>query len=94
LQLFDERNREDDNIQEHTVELYPTAGAYVVPITCEYCGSNKTSQCPPNCERPKLFFRKQRPPFIPPTPSWDPITEYALPLNSQGSPNHWIGPHS
>lgn len=64
---------------------FAPAGAYVVPISCEYCGSNTTTLCPSNCRRPKLFFRKQRPPFIPQSESWDRLTEYELPKSRQPS---------
>jgi hypothetical protein len=63
----------------------PLPGAYEVPTTCEYCGAGHVSNCTPNCQRPKLFFAKQRPPFVPVGGSsngrcsavkWDPVTDY------------------
>lgn len=68
----------DHRDQDDTLVVAP--GSYVIPIFCEYCGSSTTRLCPLSCQRPKLFFRKQRPPFIPSsTQSWDPVTEYELP---------------
>ena len=55
-------------------------GAYDVQTTCEYCGAAHVRECPPECTRPKSFFRKQRPPFCPPhSQRWDPLTEYEIP---------------
>ena len=56
----------------------PPPGAYVVQTNCEYCGASHIRLCTPECQRPKLFFRKKRPPFCPHPERWDPHTEYAI----------------
>ena len=35
----------------------------VGPRSCEYCGSSSTMKCGPDCDRPTLYFAKQRSPF-------------------------------
>ena len=53
-------------------------GMYTIPKSCEYCGAESTDQCTESCQRPKSFFRKQRPPFSPPGPQWDSKTDYEI----------------
>ena len=52
--------------------------AYMLPQTCEYCNADSTDKCTDDCQRPKLFFKKRRPPFCKPGPKWDPVTDYAI----------------
>ena len=56
----------------------------MVPLSCEYCGAETTVDCKSDCERPKLFFRKQRPPFAS-QEGWCTKTEYRLPPPSEQS---------
>ena len=49
----------------------------VGPRSCEYCGESSTLNCGNDCDRPKLFFLKKRPPFES-TDGWDHETEYRL----------------
>lgn len=49
--------------------------AYVLPRSCEYCKAESLDQCPEHCQRPKSYFQKKRPPFCPPRPQWDPVTD-------------------
>lgn len=60
-------------------------GAYVAPRSCEYCGASTTTLCPASCTRPKLYFRRQKPPFESPD-RWDPVTEYELPPEEEPLP--------
>ncbi len=54
-------------------------GMHVLPRTCEYCGASDTDLCTKECQRPKSFFRKSRPPFCPPDRSqWDPVTGFVV----------------
>lgn len=70
--------RENKTRESAGVEILP-AGAYVLPTFCEYCKSPNTRQCPPHCERPKLYFQKKRPPFQKLDPNlWNPQTDFAL----------------
>jgi hypothetical protein len=55
-------------------------GAYAVPRTCEYCGAETTDCCEQDCQRPKSFFRKKRPPFSPKGPDWESKTDYEIVL--------------
>ena len=45
------------------------------PRSCEYCKAETTLKCAWDCERPKLFSLKKRPPFES-RDGWDPVTEY------------------
>lgn len=67
----------DDGRQARDAAPIPF-GHYMVPLACEYCGAKTTDDCGSSCERPKLFFRKQRPPFAP-KEGWDAVTEYRMP---------------
>jgi len=80
----DETNDGDDWMI-HQDSVLPMAGAYTVPTDCEYCGSQHVSMCDPTtCERPKLFFKKRRPPFCQPDPQeWDPVTEFRITNSTQ-----------
>ena len=49
-----------------------------VQTSCEYCGASHTSLCSPHCQRPKLYFRKKRPPFCNHPERWDPVTGYEI----------------
>lgn len=73
LQFFDDHH--EGMYAEGQVE---PVGAYVAPRSCEYCGASTTTLCPASCTRPKLYFRKQKPPFASPE-GWDAVTEYELP---------------
>ena len=75
LSLFTSPHLDRSNSSDHQALA---CGAYQIPKTCEYCGAESTKQCSSTCQRPKSFFRKKRPPFCPPGPEWDPITEYAI----------------
>ncbi|KAI2503479.1 hypothetical protein MHU86_10948 [Fragilaria crotonensis] len=66
---------------EHDEHL-PPPGAYAVQTTCEYCGASHIRLCSPTCCRPKLFLRKQRPPFCSNPERWDPLTEYEIEIVS------------
>lgn len=61
-------------------------GAYVSPRSCEYCGASTTTLCPASCQRPKLYFLKQKPPFASPE-GWDAVTEYELPRIQEPLPS-------
>jgi len=47
------------------------------PRSCEYCKAETTLKCAWDCERPKLFSLKKRPPFES-RDGWDPVTEYQI----------------
>lgn len=65
-------NRQD--VVDH--KLLP--GMYAIPRACEYCGAVDSDYCTDDCQRPKSFFQKKRPPFCPPNMSqWDPVTDVA-----------------
>lgn len=51
----------------------------VGPRSCEFCHAWSTLHCDIDCERPKLFLLKRRPPFKNKV-GWDPVTEYQLDL--------------
>jgi hypothetical protein len=67
--------------EQHTLPV----GAYAIPRTCEYCGSETTDHCAQDCQRPKSFFRKKRPPFSPKSSVWESETDYEIvrPKNAQ-----------
>lgn len=65
------KDTEDDG--QGLYDQTPTIG----PKSCEYCKANSTNQCDEDCERPKLFFLKKRPPFAD-KEGWDPETEYRI----------------
>uniref|UniRef100_A0A7S2UNC0 Uncharacterized protein n=1 Tax=Attheya septentrionalis TaxID=420275 RepID=A0A7S2UNC0_9STRA len=44
---------------------------------CEYCACASVTNCGPTCQRPKLYFLKQKPPFCSPD-GWDPDSEYPM----------------
>mmetsp|Transcript_26134 Transcript_26134/g.38298 ORF Transcript_26134/g.38298 Transcript_26134/m.38298 type:complete len:171 (-) Transcript_26134:1464-1976(-) len=68
-----------EDSEEGHVEVIPAPGMYLVPLHCEYCGAERTQDCVPECQRPKLFFRKKRPPFCPRAiDKWDPDTDYMI----------------
>lgn len=77
LQFFEHHDGMYEGHPSHTGES-SIIGAYVAPRSCEYCGASTTTLCPASCTRPKLYFKKQKPPFASPE-KWDPVTEYALP---------------
>lgn len=64
--------------QEDVYYSHPPPGAYIIPTTCEYCKAEHVLDCTHDCQRPKLFFRKKRPPFDSDPKRWDPVTEYEL----------------
>ena len=66
--------------EDHNDEHLPPPGAYTVQTTCEYCGASHIRLCSPTCSRPKLFLRKQRPPFCSNAERWDAVTEYEIDL--------------
>mmetsp|Transcript_4260 Transcript_4260/g.6236 ORF Transcript_4260/g.6236 Transcript_4260/m.6236 type:complete len:218 (-) Transcript_4260:187-840(-) len=70
----DGRGHQVSNVAAPTASL----GHYMVPLACEYCGAETTADCKSDCERPKLFFRKQKPPFAS-QDGWCDKTEYKLP---------------
>lgn len=96
LELFsmfhDPRVSHDDAVDH----LLP--GMHELPRTCEYCGASDTDLCPPQCQRPKSFFRKKRPPFCPPDSTiWDPVTDFettrppdAKPKEGEDHPLHVV----
>ena len=48
---------------------------FPLPTKCECCGCCKV--CSPDCKRPKSFFQRQRPPFVPKgNPKWNLLTDY------------------
>lgn len=51
---------------------------YHIPSTCEYCGSVSVHHCPSNCQRPRVFLAKKRPPFCRKGPTWDSKTDDAV----------------
>jgi hypothetical protein len=60
----DEQNHGVNGDGDHTVAAdHQVSGYHAIPTTCEYCGSNDIGNCPDECQRPKSFFPKQRPPF-------------------------------
>jgi hypothetical protein len=61
----------------------PLPGAYVLPKFCEYCQASSTTNCPPHCTRPKLYFQKKRPPFCKRNPVlWNDETDHAIPRDT------------
>jgi hypothetical protein len=53
-------------------DVHRVCGYYAIPTSCEYCGSPHIDQCTANCQRPRSFFPRQRPPFCPKDESeWD-----------------------
>jgi hypothetical protein len=74
--------REHNNSTEEggtTVMPMPASTFYVVPAACEYCYAAHTSQCGKDCQRPRLYFQKRRPPFCKADANvWHPKTDYAL----------------
>jgi len=50
---------------------------FPLPTKCEYCGVSSLKDCnATTCKRPKSFFIKQRPPFVPRGhPRWDHRTD-------------------
>jgi hypothetical protein len=66
----------DNDISQHDNnscdDVPRLSGYHAIPTECEYCGSSHIDQCPEDCERPRTFFPKQRPPFRPKdTAEWD-----------------------
>jgi hypothetical protein len=41
------------------------SGYHAIPTSCEYCDSPDITKCPDDCQRPRSFFPKKRPPFCP-----------------------------
>ena len=80
--LFQGGGVSDEVMDETGIQVMPI-GAYSIPSSCEYCGAEHLAMCPSDCDRPKLYFRKKRPPFCPPD-KYDPITDYALPPTPRG----------
>lgn len=73
--MFHDPRVSHDDVVHH--DLLP--GMHELPRTCEYCGASDTDLCTAECQRPKSFFRKKRPPFCPPdSTQWDPVTDYEL----------------
>lgn len=73
----------------------PLPGAYTIPTTCEYCKAEHVSNCAPDCQRPKLFFRKKRPPFVPVGDerngrAWDPVTGFELEKEAERDPPEMV----
>jgi hypothetical protein len=62
---------------EHNNNALPV-GSYIIARTCEYCGSETTDHCTQDCQRPKSFFRKKRPPFSPKGADWESKTDYEI----------------
>jgi hypothetical protein len=66
-----------EHSEREGVERAYSPGMYMLPKTCEYCGSESTDHCLGGCQRPKSFFRKHRPPFCPPeSKQWDLKTDF------------------
>ena len=69
------------------VENVLPPGMYTIPKTCEYCGAESTDLCTDTCQRPKSFFRKQRPPFCPSdAEKWEPSTDYEISKRPETKP--------
>jgi hypothetical protein len=80
LSLFREHNPNRCDGSGYEDDLPMGMGMYVVPTFCEYCQAENTSECKGNCQRPKLYLQKKRPPFSKPNRAlWDPATDNAIP---------------
>ncbi|VEU41515.1 unnamed protein product [Pseudo-nitzschia multistriata] len=58
-----ESEEENDQKDKDEKRLYIP---FRLPLSCEYCGSCSIKKChefDPNCQRPKTFFPKAKPPF-------------------------------
>lgn len=76
---FFEETRDFSEVDDDVTHV----GAYVAPRSCEYCGAPTVSLCSSSCQRPKLYFRKKRPPFCPPGEKWDPETDYEVKVKEE-----------
>jgi len=63
LDVIVEDHHDNPSPDYKSLGFIPSGSAYVVPIRCEYCGSDTTALCSLSCQRPKLFLQKQQPPF-------------------------------
>jgi len=76
--MFQEKGETSHEFDE-IVRGVGQASFYSLKESCEYCGSPSTKDCTLECQRPRLFLRKKRPPFCPKSDcKWDSETDYEI----------------
>lgn len=71
------KNNKNKDVTPTGIGYDPFNRNIVGPKSCEFCHASSTLRCHGDCERPKLFFMKKRPPFEN-SEEWDPVTEYHI----------------